>query len=74
MSYSYLLDLYQMLDDRITLINDELSQDNPQPGNQHYQHGRVECLTDFKTYLREHYHDKLPRRIQKSYESAQSKK
>ena len=66
MSYNYLLKLYQVLDERIDQIDDEEFSDNTVSGESEYQRGRRDCLVDFKNYLKENYHDKLPRRIQKS--------
>ena len=67
MSYSYLLDLYQILDERITQIDSEKSPDNTHPDEPEYLQGRRDCLVDFKKYLEETYHHKLPRRIQRAY-------
>ena len=67
MSYSYLLDLYQILDERITQIDSEKSSDSTHPDEPEYHQGRHDCLVDFKKYLEETYHQKLPRRIQRAY-------
>ncbi len=67
MSYSYLLDLYRILDERLARMNDELSPDDSFSDKQVYLQGRFDCLTEFKSYLEENYHQKLPRRIQKTY-------
>jgi hypothetical protein len=67
MSYSYLIDLYHVLDERINQIDSEKSPDNTQADESEYQQGRRDCLVDFKKYLEENYHHKLPRRIQRAH-------
>jgi len=67
MSYSYLLDLYKVLDERINRIDSEKSPDITHPNEREYLQGRRDCLVDFKKYLEENYHHKLPRRIQSVY-------
>ena len=66
MSYSYLLELYQVLDDRLTQIAAEQKNSSGNEQDQQYLMGRHDCLVDFKDFLQRNYHHKLPRRIQKT--------
>ncbi len=65
MSYTYLLDLYDALDNRIRDISIELQETPTSPERCSYQQGRLDTLAAFKMFLRENYHQKLPRRIQR---------
>ena len=65
MSYTYLLDLYNVLGDRIDLITAEQEEASTPPKQHSYQQGRIDCLIEFKSFLKKNYHQKLPRRIQK---------
>lgn len=60
MSYRYLLDLYDVLDNKINAL-EGMPAGKDQPPS--YQEGRLECLKSFKSFLREQYHSQLPRRI-----------
>ncbi len=67
MSHTYLIDLYELIDQR---MEDAL----PAPGSEtldeaekRFQQGRCEVLTEFKQFLAEHYNSKLPRRIRNKY-------
>ena len=64
MSYNYLLDLYQLLDSRLELLEDKIN--DAQKSTAEFDQGRYDCLLEFKQFLRDHYHHKLPRRLQKS--------
>ena len=66
MSYSYLLDLYQVLDERLCEIAEEQENSAATMLDQHYLRGRHDCLAEFKDLLHRNYHHKLPRRIQKT--------
>jgi hypothetical protein len=64
MAYSYLLDLYRILDVRKSEISDQHPQ---KPTNQElvdHQQGQLDAITEFESFLRENFHSKLPRRIQ----------
>jgi hypothetical protein len=67
MSYSYLIDLYHVLDERINQLDNENSPDHTRADESEYQQGRRDCLVDFKKYLEKNYHHKLPRRIQRAH-------
>jgi hypothetical protein len=65
MAYSYLLDLYQVLSERQA----EILKTGEAPGatatDEHYRQGRLDATKDFLTFLKNNYHGKLPRRLQK---------
>ena len=65
MSYSYLLDLYQALDDRLNQIAEEQNKSSSNGQDQQFLMGRHDCLVEFKDFLQRNYQHKLPRRIQK---------
>jgi len=67
MSYSYLLDLYRILDERINQVKGEIPQDHSSIDEQTFRQGRLDCLMEFKRHLEANYHQKLPRRIQNLY-------
>lgn len=66
MSYTYLLDLYSTIDEKIEMIQAEQRTTPPDSEHQHYLRGNDECLKRFRTFLRKNFHNKLPRRIQKN--------
>ncbi len=65
MAYSYLLDLYQILAERQA----EILKTGEAPGatvaEEQYRQGRLHATTDFLNFLKNNYHGKLPRRLQK---------
>ena len=65
MSYTYLLDLYEVIDARIAEIEDAL-EDLQHLARTQQQHlaGRRDCLESIHRFLDEHYDHKLPRRLQ----------
>jgi len=68
MVYSYLLELYQVLDKRKKDIEFQISQLSNDPDKLQYQQGRLTTINEFKDFLTTHYHAKLPRRIQNLWE------
>jgi hypothetical protein len=60
MSYVYLFDLYDMIDQRLEHI--ELSQDSK---SYRFSNGRKDVLMELKTYLERQLNPKLPRAIQR---------
>lgn len=65
MVYSYLLDLYRVLDTRRDEIQSQISQLSNDPEKLRYQQGRLAVINGLKVFLTDNYHAKLPRRIQK---------
>jgi hypothetical protein len=67
MAYVYLLDLHQLIDQR--LAEAVQSVDNT-ANNSHeirFHQGRISILLDFKDFITETLNPKLPRRIRESY-------
>jgi hypothetical protein len=64
MVYSYLLDLYKVLDQRKEHIEFKISQVSNDLEKQQYEQGRLTVINEFKDFLTTHYHAKLPRRMQ----------
>ncbi|MGB3225826.1 MAG: hypothetical protein WBB23_23765 [Desulforhopalus sp.] len=64
MVYSYLLDLYKVLDERKNSLELQLSQAANEPELNQFLNGRLAVINDFKEFLTTHYNAKLPRRMQ----------
>ncbi len=63
MSHTYLVDLYEIIDDKLKNIRDEL-QENRSSGEQtDFLQGRIAGLVEFKQFLKAKYDIKLPRRL-----------
>jgi hypothetical protein len=67
MSHTYLINLYDMIDQRIEEASKELRSGTSDRGGIRFQQGRCEVLTEFKQFLAERYNKKLPRRIRNKY-------
>jgi len=67
MSHTYLIDLYDLIDQRIEEASEELRSGTSNGGGTRFQQGRCEVLTEFKQFLAERYNRKLPRRIRNKY-------
>lgn len=67
MSHTYLIDLYELIDQRIEEASEELRSGTSDGGGTRFQQGRCEVLTEFKQFLAERYNRKLPRRIRNKY-------
>ena len=66
MSYTYLLDLYKVLDLRINEIAGALENGSSLPDDHRQRlRGRRDCLESIQRFLEEHYDHKLPRRLQR---------
>lgn len=65
MAYSYLLDLYQALAERQAEILKTGEAPGATAADEQYLQGRLDATTDFLTFLKNNYHGKLPRRLQK---------
>ena len=65
MVYNYLLELYQVLDKRKEEIQQQISELPCDNRKLEYLQGRLLVVNDFKSFLKSHYHSKLPRKIQK---------
>jgi len=66
MSHTYLIDLYDLIDQRLEEITCEQNSSDSRT-EQDFLKGRSECLIEFKQFLVTHYNRKLPRRIRGKY-------
>lgn len=67
MSHTYLLELYELIDQRMEEASEELRSGTSDGGGTRFQQGRCEVLSEFKQFLAERYNRKLPRRIKNKY-------
>jgi len=67
MAYDYLLDLHQLIDQRLTEAGQSVENTENDPGEIRFHEGRIEILSDIKDFLTENLNPKLPRRIRESY-------
>lgn len=66
MAYVYLLDLYNFIDQRLAQTASALKEAEGDIGETSFQNGRIAALSDFKAFLKQDFHPKLPRRIRES--------
>ncbi|RZW19584.1 MAG: hypothetical protein EX260_07410 [Desulfobulbaceae bacterium] len=65
MAYTYLLDLYKILNARINEIDDTLRNRHAlDPKKRQHLLGRRDCLKSIHHFLEDHFDQKLPRRLQ----------
>ncbi|MDR3628768.1 MAG: hypothetical protein P4L42_00380 [Desulfocapsaceae bacterium] len=64
MSHTYLLDLYSVLAARKKQIQDTAAR-TCSPADELSMQGRLDAITDFTAFLKNSYHTRLPRRMQK---------
>ncbi len=69
MSHTYLIELYELIDQRLEEVQKEIRLDVSPERETRFQEGRTKVLTEFKEFLATHYNRKLPRRLQQRYES-----
>lgn len=69
MAYTYLLDIYKLIDQRLEDANSLIGELVDDPIETKFQEGRVRALSDFKDYLVKNFNPKLPGRIRKVYEA-----
>ena len=67
MAYDYLLDLHQLIDQRLAEAGQSVENTENDPGEIRFHEGRIEILSDIKELLTENLNHKLPRRIRESY-------
>lgn len=63
MSHTYLLDLYELIDQRLRAIEDDLQIQDSSAGDVAFLQGRAVTLMEFKQFLKSGYNIKLPRRL-----------
>jgi len=66
MAYGYLLDLYTCIDRRLAEAEKALRKAESEDGGMGFHKGRIEALSDFKIFLKQNFHSKLPRKIRES--------
>lgn len=66
MAYVYLLDLYAFIDQRLSESVSALDEAEREGGEMGFLKGRIAALSDFKVFLRQNFHPKLPRKIRES--------
>ena len=69
MAYTYLLDLYKLIDQRLEDANTSIDGLDDDPLEKKFHEGRVRALLDFKDYLTQNMNPKLPRRIRQVYDT-----
>ena len=67
MSHTYLIDLYELIDQRLEEMERELRREASTETEAAFVKGRSVALTEFKQFLAAHYNRKLPRRLRQSY-------
>ena len=67
MSHTYLIDLYDLIDQRLEEVGREIRLETSTGTGAAFQRGRSEVLTEFKQFLTAHYNSKLPRRLKQKY-------
>ncbi len=67
MAYVYLLDLHQLVDQRLAEAVQSADNITNNLGEIRFHQGRIAFLLDFKDFLTENLNPKLPRRIRESY-------
>jgi hypothetical protein len=65
MAYSYLFDLYRVLAERKNEIERLNAESSESPEVEQYNQGRLTAVNNFTAFLKDNYHAKLPRRMQK---------
>jgi hypothetical protein len=65
MSYTYLFELYQMIDQRLAQIEESMSGLTQSSDRYLFFKGQQDVLLDLKDYLEKRLNPKLPRAIQK---------
>ncbi len=70
MAYNYLLELYETIHQRREDAQRKLTDLSEHSGSDlERQKGRMELLEEFETFLKEHYHIRLPRKIRERIET-----
>ncbi len=65
MVYNYLLDLYNVLGERRTELEGRNDDSFDSIESKEYHRGQIAAVDEFTKFLRDNYHEKLPRRMRK---------
>lgn len=63
MVYNYLLDLYKMLGERKKELEGQGEDTFDSAESKEYHRGQITAIDEFNIFLRDNYHEKLPRRM-----------
>jgi hypothetical protein len=66
-AYVYLIDLHTFVDERLAAAKQKLNNIGDNPLESRFEQGRVEILSDCKSFLTEKFNPRLPRRIREHY-------
>ena len=69
MAYTYLMELYKLIDQRLEYANTSIGELADDPLEKKFHEGRVRALLEFKDYLTQNMNPKLPRRIRQNYDT-----
>ena len=67
MAYVYLIDLHAFVDKRLAEAQEALSNNGNDPMTSQFEQGRIEILSDCKSFLTEQFNPRLPRRIRERF-------
>ena len=67
MAYVYLIDLHAFVDKRLAEAQETLSNNENDAMTSRFEEGRIEILTDCKSFLTEQFNPRLPRRIRERF-------
>lgn len=67
MAYVYLIDLHTLVDKHLAEAREILSNNGNDPMTSRFEEGRIEILSDCKSFLIEQFNPRLPRRIRERY-------
>jgi hypothetical protein len=63
MVYNYLLDLYEILEQRKNELESGKALSVDSSESKEYLRGQINAVVEFTSFLKENYHEKLPRRM-----------
>jgi hypothetical protein len=72
MSYTYLFELYEMIEQRLAPLEKSISELPHNSNQDDFLKGRMDVLLDLKNYLEKQLNPKLPRAIQKKLKQKSS--
>ena len=72
MAYVYLMDLHAFVDKRLAEAHETLSNNGNDPMTSRFEQGRIEILSDCKSFLTEQFNPRLPRRIRERFPGKRS--
>ena len=72
MAYVHLIDLHTFVDKRLAEAQETLGNDGNDPMTSRFEQGRIEILSDCKSFLTEQFNPRLPRRIRERFPGKKS--